>query len=149
MIAISFQFVFVKNCRRDQSRCTSVCTLQLCGPVRAWSRGGPTSDAGDTSGYPPRNCRTSHLFNGNLFLLWKIGPFEKIVDEIRGVFNFGVVLVCPGLDPTTPRPKIRGAAPAGQLCVWSSDTAVSRATKWRLFLMWGMYGVKRLGSFRL
>ena len=60
---------------------------------------------------PPRNCRTFHLFNGNLFLLWKMGTFEKIVDQIRDFFLIlGVVLVCPGLYPN-PRPKIRGAAP--------------------------------------
>ena len=40
-----------------------------------------------------------------------MGPLEKIVDQIRGGFNFGVVLMDPGLDPT-PRPKLCGDAPA-------------------------------------
>ena len=39
-----------------------------------------------------------------------MGPFEKIVDQIRGVLILGVVLVGPGLGPN-PRSKIRGDAP--------------------------------------
>jgi len=31
-----------------------------------------------------------------------MGPFEKIVDQIRGAFNFGVGLVGPGLCPSPP-----------------------------------------------
>jgi len=40
-----------------------------------------------------------------------MGPFEKIVDQIRGVFNFGGSFGVPRLGPD-PRPKIRGAVPA-------------------------------------
>jgi len=37
----------------------------------------------------PWNCRSSHLLMGMKKMNLKISPFEKIVDEIRGVFNFG------------------------------------------------------------
>jgi len=51
------------------------------------------------------NCRSSHLFNGNLnFLNGKWAFFGKMVDQIRGVFNVGVGLVGPGLRPTPPPP---------------------------------------------
>jgi len=48
----------------------------------------------------PWNCQFSYFFNGNLtFFKWKMGPFEKIVDHIRGVLHFGGRFGGPGLGP--------------------------------------------------
>ena len=47
-----------------------------------WKSGG--------GGSPPNNSRSFHLFNGNpKFLKWKMGHFQKIVDQIRGVLFGG------------------------------------------------------------
>ena len=78
-----------------------------------WSPG--VAPPGEMRGIsPPEIAELPIFLTGIKFFKWKMGPFEKIVDEIRGVFNFGGSFGVPRLGPD-PRPKIRGDAPAPRI----------------------------------
>jgi len=85
----SFSFTFAKKIELYRPLCT--CRIPSVNIVF-------TNKIKKLGGWPPGNCQSSYFLNGNpKFLKWKMGPFEKIVDQIRGVLNLWGKFSAPGL----------------------------------------------------
>ena len=78
--------------------------LAWASPPGGWGGGDAFPPVGKTGGYPPSPTEIAELpifLTGIEILKMENRPFEKIVDQIRGVFNFWGSFDGPGLGLTS------------------------------------------------